>query len=111
MDLVIIFGIAINILSLSFIILIGTSMICMMRDGIHLLRSNINKENINPMNLSAFIKKHFGLWNIIDVKTFDNTCGYLTVKNKETIIKVYFTLHGETHWSGNKVEVDHVEAF
>ena len=108
-NLIIILGIAIIILGISYIILIGTSMICMIRDCIYLLKSN--KENFTPINLSAFIKKHFGLWNIIDVRTFDNTCGYLTVKNKETIIKVYFTLHGETHWSGDKVEVDHVEAF
>lgn len=62
------------------------------------------------MNLRMFINKYFGLWKIAETATFSGVCGYLKLRNKDTFVKVYFTMHGEKHWTGANVEVDHVEA-
>lgn len=62
------------------------------------------------MNLQKFINKYFGLWKIAEITTFSETCGFLKLRNKDTFVKVYFTMHGEKHWTGTNVEVDFVEA-
>lgn len=60
--------------------------------------------------MRKFINEYFGLWEIAEITTFGVDCGYLVLRNKETFVKVYFTMHGDKHWTGANVKVDHVEA-
>lgn len=62
------------------------------------------------MNLHSFIYSYFKGWDIACVVTCDTGCGHLKLLSGTTCLVVFFNLNGETHWSGSRVTVDHVEA-
>lgn len=62
------------------------------------------------MNLHSFIYNYFNGWQIAGWTSCGTDCGNMKLVSGETCIKVFFNLNGETHWTGNRVTVNHVEA-
>lgn len=62
------------------------------------------------MNLRDFIYNYFRGWNITSW-TCGADCGNMKLISGETCIAIFFNMNGETHWSGNRVTVDHVSAY
>ena len=62
------------------------------------------------MNLHKFIMEYFHGWNIASVTTCGTDCGNMKLRSGETFIRVFFQMHGDTHWTGLNVTVEHIEA-
>ena len=62
------------------------------------------------MNLYKFRVDYFHGWKVVNIKTHGTDCGNMVLQSGETCLNVFFNLHGDTHWTGNNVTVDHVES-
>ena len=62
------------------------------------------------MKFHDFIIECFHGWNIASITTCGTDCGNLKLRSGNTFVKVFFRLHGDTHWTGNNVTLDHIEA-
>lgn len=61
------------------------------------------------MKLHEFKNKYFADWRIAGWTCCGTDCGNMTLVSGETCIRVFFQLNGDTHWTGNRVTVEHVE--
>ena len=61
------------------------------------------------MDLHEFINKYFSGWHIAEVTTCGTDCGNIKLHDGETNIRIFFNLHGNMHWTGFGVTVDHIE--
>jgi hypothetical protein len=62
------------------------------------------------MKFHDFIRECFHGWSIAGITTCGTDCGNLKLRSGDTFVRVFFQLHGDTHWTGNNVTVDHIEA-
>ncbi len=61
------------------------------------------------MNLHTFIRTYLSHWTICSYCCCGTDCGYIVLRDKETRIKIFFNLNGNTSWAGNNVTIDHFE--
>lgn len=62
------------------------------------------------MKFHNFIRECFNGWTIAGITTCGTDCGNLKLRSKNTCIRVFFQLHGDKHWTGDNVTIDHIEA-
>lgn len=63
------------------------------------------------MSARSFMHTFFGCWQIAGTTTCGTEHGTVTLRHGDTKIKVFVNLNGETHWTGQKATVDHVEGY
>ena len=57
-----------------------------------------------------FIRECFHGWTIATLSICGTDCGNMTLRSGETYVRVFFNLNGDTHWTGQNVTLDHIEA-
>lgn len=62
------------------------------------------------MNLHKFITEYFDSWRIASILTCGTEHGVIKLRSGNTFIRVFFQMHGDKHWTGPNVMVDHVES-
>lgn len=62
------------------------------------------------MTFHTFIGTYLKDWILCSELSCGTSHGYLKLRMNETKIKVYFKLNGDSHWSGNNVRLDRIEA-
>lgn len=62
------------------------------------------------MTFHTFIGKYLKDWVLCSELSCGTSHGYLKLRMNETKIKVYFKLNGDSHWTGDNVRLDHIDA-
>lgn len=62
------------------------------------------------MTFHTFIGIYLKDWVLCSEQSCGTSHGYLKLRMNETKIKVYFKLNGDSHWSGDNVRLDRIEA-
>lgn len=62
------------------------------------------------MKFHDFIRECFHGWSIAGITTCGTDCGNLKLRSGNIFVRVFFRLHGDKHWTGSNVTVDHIEA-
>ena len=62
------------------------------------------------MKFYDFIMDCFHGWSIASATHCGTDCGNLKLRSGNTFVRVFFQFHGDTHWTGRNVTLDHIEA-
>ena len=61
------------------------------------------------MGLNEFIHKYFPNWSVAGITTYGNERGHIKIRNKDSVIKLYFKFNGAKYWTDDSVTLYYIE--
>lgn len=61
------------------------------------------------MPLHEFKNKYFAYWRIAGITTYGNERGYIKLRDKDSVIKLFFKFNGGKYWTDSCVTLDYIE--
>lgn len=61
------------------------------------------------MNLREFRNKYFADWRIAGITTYGDERGCVRLRDKDSVIELYFNFNGAKHWTDDCVTLDYIQ--